>query len=437
MWTKIIIGMFGTAVAVAIFLVYEQFHGLEDLYVALEVEAIIVIGILVFFLERIFSFSSRIKKIENQVDAELGACPGRIENLLDRKVVQKINAIPGELRRSFHDGIVRTPALFSGGYDDVIRSIFEIRDPNMRTAVIEFTSETLKSIKDTNGFPLSKQEFRAYQLRSVLFYKAIESSIHMTCTISPLEYFVSYANPGKWDPEHLILFNGMVAEVEKSKSTPIERVRVMCVADRLPGQIEQYPRLFAASYLWFLFLNVNFDQLLWSDQSPEDDIIIFDKKFMWKYATTAQVLYLKSVWNSSGSRLHEWEIWFEHSGKYQDFLQHFLVANGKEKIWNIFLDNFKLYLRDCSTAGNKKRAAEPAFDAFRRFSVSLSDLVEEMQGDYRLLIAVKKVYKGLSNQDKENLGLFFGDFKTKYFRQHVLERLGTEVECALNKVKVH
>lgn len=238
------------------------------------------------------------------------------------------------------------PAGLYKDFQQVISTILSIPSPRMQEEVITFTVATLEKMKDVNGFPLSETQFGAYRDRAQKFCDAMDERVDMTCLYTPLDYLAQLIDGAEPDPSHLEIFNGMTTSDGTLRIEGIpdrSRTRVMCVDRKLRQDIAQYPVILAAAVVWFFFHSSSFNSLCWSSETPRDDMIIFDEKFMWKYDPRARILYLKCAWDAApgkaGRLLPEWREFFADdalAGLHDCICVHLHAIDSSENLWHSF-----------------------------------------------------------------------------------------------------
>lgn len=351
---------------------------------------------------------------------------------MQNAVKESINQFPALVEKNIRQCSIHAPGGISRGFQDIVRTIFNIDHPEMQTEVITFTIETLDNIKQKNGFPLSEQRFRAYRDRARNFCAASKQSIEMTCLYSPIEYLTRLVDNAEPNPSHLELFNGMDKSLYPNGPKELERTRVMCISDKLQNEIQSWPQLFSAAYIWFLFHNINFTHLYWSIDSPSEDLIIFDEKYMWKYNPEASILYLKCAWEGATGReqLSEKETYFskEPVGKYADtFNMHLHKIDRSGNLWNHFLEGLKGYL---STVSSTNSRANNGFSVYKVFAQKLQEQIDS-ESKFLLLHWMKEIYNNLMGHDARGAETL-STFMIADFDDHVREFYPREIEKALN-----
>lgn len=333
-------------------------------------------------------------------------------------VKKAIADIPKVIQTEVERVSVREPSLIQRGYEDIVKTLLDISNPEMQKEIITFAQDALKGIckQEGNGFPLSGQGFPSYKEKAELFYSAAKNCLHMTCLYCPLEYFLQFVNEEPDDPEHLLIFNGMSGDTGcQPPDRALDRIRVMCVRDKLGSSITLSPKVFGAAFVWFLFHNIHF-ALFWSTEKPPDDIIIIDERYMWKYLPKARMLYLKCAWNVSGV-LQEEGKWFSMAAMSQNHavFQKHLIGARKAKLWNQFVKGLKDFL-ELVIQESKVTTAGEGLKAFGMLADSLIVFLSLRQKEYKLLERVKTFYRHLWQSDPE---------AAKAFNQYMLATSGS------------
>ncbi len=344
---------------------------------------------------------------------------------------------------------VRTPAQMVKGFETVVSTIFSLPNPKLREAVIGFSRESLKSVKDGNGFALARQPFETYRDRAKEFYLMAGKSVAMTCVYTPLEYLIDFLRAGQ--PSHLPMFNGMGEGSSKPES--FSRVRVMFVRDRLEQQLTAAPTLFAASMLWFGLFNTRFAALQWSPEERYDDVFMFDSTLMVKFVLFSRsgveprgsegTLFLKAPWDTTGLNEpphDEWRIFDEGELKrlpssFRSFIFGNWAAPAAERMWDQYVAGLRSYIAEHADVEAKHAASWPDSKgpaAYRHFTASVAERLTAQglwEGDFDLIEVVREQWTALSQTEKAELNRFLSDVTVKPFRWHIdnSQKLKTEL----------
>ena len=183
-----------------------------------------------------------------------------------------------------------------------IQHSFDADNPKIGKIVDGFTAQAIKEQIEDEGFYLREKPFPRYKENAKKFCNAAKGSLRTICTYSPL-YYLGKLAAATYNPEHLPLFNGMYNKEDSGvKSDFVERIRVMCVNKRLKEEQEQFPKLFAVSFIWFLIFNTKF-LLRWCTDDIKEDYIVFDEKYKLVYIVNPnnpETGTLSLKWHRSG-----------------------------------------------------------------------------------------------------------------------------------------
>jgi hypothetical protein len=324
-----------------------------------------------------------------------------------------VNTVPSLIDAGIENAAIRNPSLIQESYTQVVRGILDIKNQAMKKEIIAFAKDALMAIHQKNGFSLGDQGFQSYKKAANLFCSAAERSLQMTCLYCPLQYFIDLIDPKRNDPDHLPIFNGMgdINSYIDNNGQPhhLHRSRIMCVRDRLQKNIEANPYIFAAAFVWFLFNNIHFDSLSWSSESCQDDIILIDETYMWRYLPNAKILYLRCEWDGGSGSLSATRSWLENlmEGADHGIHKHLLNIDASGALWDKFFQGLKAYIDAIIRQANEKNASL-GLEAYAVIMTSYKKYLDNTYNEYRLLTNMKKCYHDFWKNNHDSARAFIG-----------------------------